>query len=92
MTEMALTARQIKVFDRIEADKAAVEKTLKIALVHAENRQFEIRQRAQEMWEELAEQHNIDIKARGYKIRAKDGLVVILEMTDEEVAEERRNG
>jgi hypothetical protein len=71
-----LTARQIKYFGEISIDKQAAKLTLDVALAHHSNQVNEISKREAELWDELAELHNLDKSVR-YETAVVDGCMVI---------------
>lgn len=77
MDKIRLTARQIKFFDESSVDRAAAKITLKIALQYHSNIVNEITKREREMWDELAELHNLDLRANAYKTQLVDGEMCI---------------
>lgn len=77
MDKIRLTARQIKFFDETSFGRTAAGITLKIALEYHGNIVNEITKREREMWDELAELHNLDLKVNAYKTQMVDGEMCI---------------
>lgn len=69
MTGKFLTAAQIRELEEIGADKAANERTLKVALSFHSNAQNQIQRRLDAFWREIGQIHNLDLDDRSYSVR-----------------------
>lgn len=79
MKPIPLTARQIKAFDEIAADRNAAEATLNIALTHHSNATVEINKSAKELWQELGSLHGLNTDTVLYETQKVDGAICIVE-------------
>lgn len=82
MSGKYLTAEQIRQLDEIEADTAATEKTLQVALNYHSNTMNQIHKRTTAFQRELVEIHNLDPQ-RTYVIKYAAGRHEIVEAEEE---------
>jgi hypothetical protein len=82
MSGKYLTAEQIRKLDEIQADAAAIERTLRVALNFHSNATNQIHKRTAAFRRELEEIHNLDA-ARTYDIKYVAGRHEIVEAEEE---------
>ena len=73
-----LTARQIKNFDELSADKKAVKLTFEIAMAFHSNRVNELIEKEKDLWKELGAIHDIDLFSCPWKITMIDGTMQLV--------------
>lgn len=77
---MKLTASEIRLVDELEADRRAIETTLRVALNFHANKINDLQKREKEMWQLLSEHHHFDINDEcGWRIGVVEGAVSIVE-------------
>lgn len=84
MTDITLTAQQIKAFDELGFDKQAVERTLTVALVYHSNRVNELRKTEIALWDEIAEIHGLDLKNHVYTLDYTRPFVRVVQTNKDE--------
>lgn len=84
MSNMELTAKQIKDFDEIQNDKKAIDATLRTALQYHSNTLNQIRKKEDSLWKELSEIHGLDLsKSWTLDLLSASVLIVEKEKIDE---------
>lgn len=84
MTKISLDAEDIKRFDEIGLEKAAVDHALEVALNFHFNRHQEVHRHHRKIWAYMAERYGLDQSKQYQTTTAPDGGVFIIECKKEE--------
>ena len=76
---MNLSTRQQQIMDEIHADTDSAGRTLTLALTFHSNCLNDIGKRRDEIWHELAEQHDLDLINKIYEIKREGGFFRVVE-------------